>query len=433
VQGCGRRPDAAAEQEVAVRRRVRNGRVGGDSPAAGSRPAEAAAPALAAVEGLILSCHSAAPSDLPDLAMRAAAALDAEAAVMYLVDYAQTYFAPFSGRTTPARDRLAVDGTLAGRAYALGEICTAAIDGGGERVWVPLIDCGHRVGVLEVFSTRPVPAGHYATLSAFAAVLAMLVGSRQRYADEIEQLRRGLPMQLATEVVWTLLPPLTFGTPEAVVTGILEPCYEVGGDAFDYAAAGDVLHVALFDAVGHGIGASAMTTLAVNAYRNARRCGLDLRDTCRSVDKWIQARHPDHFVTAVLAELDLGKGVLRSICAGHPGGLLLRDGQLVKDLPAPTALPLGLCEVTGEPLEITEESLEPGDHVLFYTDGVVEARNDVGDFFGKRRLTDFVVRTLADRVPPSETMRRLVRAILEYQHERLQDDATAVLVRWNGR
>jgi len=44
-----------------------------------------------------------------------------------------------------------------------------------------------------------------------------------------------------------------------------------------------------------------------------------------------------------------------------------------------------------------------------------------------------VVRTLADRVPAPETMRRLVRAILDYQHEQLQDDATAVLLGWSGR
>jgi hypothetical protein len=53
------------------------------------------------------------------------------------------------------------------------------------------------------------------------------------------------------------------------ISGILEPCYDVGGDAFDYAIDGQTMHVALFDAVGHGIGASTLTTIAVNAYRNA--------------------------------------------------------------------------------------------------------------------------------------------------------------------
>ncbi|WP_433221888.1 PP2C family protein-serine/threonine phosphatase [Dactylosporangium sp. CS-047395] len=80
-----------------------------------------------------------------------------------------------------------------------------------------------------------------------------------------------LPMQLAAEIIWTQLPPLTFATDRATVAAILEPAYEVGGDAFDYAANGDALHVALFDAVGHGIEASALTALTLSAYRNARR------------------------------------------------------------------------------------------------------------------------------------------------------------------
>jgi serine phosphatase RsbU (regulator of sigma subunit) len=294
-------------------------------------------------------------------------------------------------------------------------------------------DCGNRIGVLEVVSSSPLSRADRATFTAIATVLAQLVASRRLYGDAIEQVRRGLPMQLATEIVWSLLPPLTLRTAEAEVTGILEPCYEVGGDAFDYAVSDGVLHVALFDAVGHGIGASAMTTMAVNAYRNARRCGLDLLDTNRSIDKWLRARYPDQFVTAMLAELVLATGVLRSISAGHPGGLLLRGGQNVKELPAPTGMPLGLGSLLGEGPEIVEEALEPDDHVLFYTDGVVEARSADGEFFGRQRLVDFVVRTLADRVPAPETMRRLIRAILDHQHEHLQDDATAVLVGWPGR
>jgi sigma-B regulation protein RsbU (phosphoserine phosphatase) len=252
------------------------------------------------------------------------------------------------------------------------------------------------------------------------------------HTDSVENLSRGLPMQVAAEIVWSLLPPLTFVGPAAAVGGILEPCYDIGGDAFDYATHGETLHVALFDAVGHGITASTLTTVAINAYRSARRCGLDLMDTCRSVDKWVAAQFPNLFVTGVLAELDLPTGRLRAIFAGHPGGLLLRGGQLVKQLPAPSALPLGLLALNGDRPEIHEEALQPGDHLLVYTDGVVEARDDAGEFFGQARLADFIIRALTDQVPLAETMRRLVRAILEYQHERLQDDATAVLVRWTG-
>lgn len=385
-----------------------------------------------AMQRLLVGCARVPPSALPALASEAGQVLGAGSIRMYLVDYAQTFLAPF---TTAAErlQRISIEGTLAGRAYAMGEPTETPGNSGdtdAHRTYLPMTDCGNRVGVLEVVSPARLRDEDRETFAAMATVLAQLVATRRMYGDAIEHVRRGLPMQLATEIVWSLLPPLSLYTTDAEVTGILEPCYEVGGDAFDYAVGEEMLHVALFDAVGHGIGASAMTTMAVNAYRNARRCGLDLLDTYRSIDKWMGAQYPDHFVTAVLAELVLKTGVLRSISAGHPGGLLLRDGQRVKDLPAPTGMPLGLATMAGSEPEIVEESLEPGDRVLFYTDGVIEARSADGEFFGRQRLVDFVVRTLADRVPAPETMRRLVRAILDYQHEQLQDDATAVLVGW---
>jgi serine phosphatase RsbU (regulator of sigma subunit) len=385
-----------------------------------------------ALQRLVLGCTGVTPADLPRLAADAAADLGVTSMTMLVIDYAQTFLAAFREADGDGVnvERTPVDGTLAGRAYALGEITESP---SGDRMYVPMTDCGHRIGVLEVVTPdSPTPTDRD-TYAAIATVLGQLVASRRMYGDAIEHLRRGLPMQLATEIVWSLLPPLTLHTPDAEVTGILEPCYEVGGDAFDYAISDSTLHVALFDAVGHGIGASAMTTMAVNAYRNARRCGLDLPDTYRSIDKWLHARHPDHFVTAVLAELSLSDGMLRTISAGHPGGLLLRDGQRVKDLVAPTALPLGLSGLANGAPEVVEEALQPGDHVLFFTDGVIEARSADGEFFGRQRLVDFVVRTLADRTRSPETMRRLVRAILDHQHENLQDDATAVLVGWVGR
>jgi serine phosphatase RsbU (regulator of sigma subunit) len=83
-------------------------------------------------------------------------------------------------------------------------------------------------------------------------------------------------------------------------------------------------------------------------------------------------------------------------------------------------------------VEITEEALEPGDCLLLYTDGVVEARSESGEFFGAERLASFVTKALADQLPVAETMRRLVRAILDHQHEQLQDDASALCLQWLG-
>ena len=78
------------------------------------------------------------------------------------------------------------------------------------------------------------------------------------------------------------------------------------------------------------------------------------------------------------------------------------------------------------------EHLEPGDCVLLYTDGVTEARSPDGEFFGEQRLADLIVRHMAAGLPAPETMRRLVRALLEHQQGRLNDDASLVLISWTG-
>jgi phosphoserine phosphatase RsbU/P len=389
----------------------------------------AVADPMQALGVLITGAHLARPEDLPGLAMQAARLLGAEEMTMYLVDYGQTSLVPLAGAGAGPRDVLAVDGTLPGRAFALTEVYETGGDS-GHRMWVPLLDGTERLGVLEVLTNTPPTARLREQYRMAAALLSELLATRRIYGDAVERTRRTWPMQLAAEIVWNLLPPLTFATRDVVVSAILEPCYDIGGDAFDYSVNGDVLHAAVFDAVGHGIDASALTSLVISAYRNARRCGLDLVDTYRSIDKWIRARHPGSFVTAVMAELDTGRGYCRKISAGHPGELLLRDGKLIKALPAPTAMPLGLGDLADSIPGVEEEALQPGDQILLYTDGVVEARTEDGEIFGLDRLVDFVTRTLADQVSAPETMRRLVHAILAYQHERLQDDATAVLIRW---
>jgi serine phosphatase RsbU (regulator of sigma subunit) len=237
-------------------------------------------------------------------------------------------------------------------------------------------------------------------------------------------------MQLPAEMQWQLMPPLTFGTSQVVVSGTIEPAYEVGGDCFDYAVNGTTAHVAVIDAMGHGLGATLLATVAVGALRNARRTGLDLVDTVRSMDKWLTAQFGiETFVTAVVAELDITTGQYRWINAGHPAALLLRNGQVVKELDEGINPPLGLHD---EVPTIMEERLEPGDRIVLYTDGVTEARDGMRNLFGVDRLVDFVTRAAADELPAPETLRRLNRAILEHQEGNLQDDATTLLVEWKG-
>jgi serine phosphatase RsbU (regulator of sigma subunit) len=134
-------------------------------------------------------------------------------------------------------------------------------------------------------------------------------------------------------------------------------------------------------------------------------------------------------VTALIAELHLSTGQLRWVSAGHPTPLLLRGGRLVKTLAVAPAPPLGLQLAPGAPAE-GRESLEPGDMVLLYTDGLTESRRPSGELFTAERLGEFIEREAASGRAAPETLRQLREAIIERGAGALKDDATAVLVEW---
>jgi serine/threonine protein phosphatase PrpC len=386
------------------------------------------------------TAHLAAPHELPALIREHAATLGASDAVAYLVDLQQTVLVPFVDESAPVADRqlapLAVDTTLAGRTYQHLQILTQDLDG-ETQVWLPLLDGTERLGVLAVRFPGPVPMEAWTDqqeqLRHFAAIVAELVVSKTFYGDTIVRLRRQAEMALAAEIQWGLLPPLTMACRQVVIAAALEPAYEVAGDSVDYAVDPSHCRCAVLDGMGHGIQSAQLVSLAVAAYRNGRRSGRSLTETARMVDEAIGGIYQgEAFATGVLADLDTDTGELTWINAGHHEPLLLREGKLVKTLSASPGLPFGLGATGEQPpsYALGTEHLQPGDRLLFYTDGVTEARSPEGEFFGLDRLVDLLVRNFAGDLPAPETMRRVVRALLEHQRGRLDDDATLLLVQW---
>jgi hypothetical protein len=299
---------------------------------------------------------------------------------------------------------------------------------------VPVLDGTDRVGVLRVGLGD---AADDAELRRWSWVLAGALGhilvTKLVYSDHLRRVRTNGPLSQNSELLWQLLPPRTFATDRVVVSALLEPYADVAGDAYDYNVERDVVDLAVFDAAGHDLQAGLTTALAVTAVRNARRAEkTDLRAIAEHVDEVIAAQPgPLQFATAVLARLDTVTGSLDYLIAGHPAPLLLRGGRVVKELDATPRVPLGIT-VAGAPRgRVSREQLLPGDTLLFYSDGVVEARDRDGEFFGEERLVELVERAAAEDLSAPEMLRRLTAAVLDHQGGLLQDDATLLLVVWS--
>jgi serine phosphatase RsbU (regulator of sigma subunit) len=397
------------------------------------------------LDGLRTRAGGAAPHELPRFVADAATSLGALEATIHLVDLQQVSLTPFleqfSGQPRQRPTPLPIDSTIAGRAYQHDEVIVqpGANAGSTATVWLPLSDGAHRLGVLSVVVPHSSAVADQDTplsllLRRLAAIVSDLLALRTQYGDAIVSATRSTEVGLAAEIQWGLLPPLTFESQQVAIAGLLEPAYDVAGDSIDYAVDPGVARIAIFDGMGHGLGSAQLAILSVSAYRNARRSGHSLAATASAVDQAVEAAFGgDAYSTSVLAELDTETGHLTWVNAGHPEPLLLRAGQLVRCLHVDPGLPFGIgLHDTGSAYEVGTDQLEPGDHVLFYTDGVVEGHAPGGEQFGVERLVDLLARNVADNLSAAESMRRVGRALIAHHAAHLADDASMLLVQWPG-
>ncbi|MER6203636.1 PP2C family protein-serine/threonine phosphatase [Streptomyces sp. NPDC001586] len=347
-----------------------------------------------------------------------------------LQDYAQELLVPLPGRKLHVSQPQPVIDSPAGRAFLRGKAVEVPLARGGVRMYLPLLDGSDTVGVMAL-TLDDVGEDDRRLLRRLAGLVADLLVTKNAYTDQFFLARRREPMSVSAEIQWGLLPPLTMTVPQVAVAGMLEPAYRVAGDSFDYALNDNILHVAVIDAMGHGLNAAVMATVAIGAYRHARRVFVSLAEKYTYMDDAISRQFgPDHFVTAQLMHLNIATGELELVNAGHPAPLLIRDGKVLRQLDSATTLPVGFG---GEEPRIREHTLRQGDRVLCYTDGIIEEHVTGGEQFGEERLIR-CVNLLGEK--PSEGMRadlrRLSHTLKSERGGHTSDDATLFMIEWRG-
>ncbi|MCK2218162.1 serine/threonine-protein phosphatase [Actinomadura sp. ATCC 31491] len=384
-----------------------------------------------ALDALMHLAERAGPAELTELVRRAAASMGIRDATIFLTDLQQDVLIAVSDAKTHEQRRYAIDDSLPGWAYRSTSIRVSECEGQGLLVWLPLHDGVERIGVLRLeCGALDAPTLRFGR--SLAALLTLIVLTKNARSDSFERLQRIQPMSLAAEMVWAFLPPRTLKAPYTTSCAVLEPAYDVGGDAFDHTLIDGVLHATILDAMGHDLLAGLISSVAMAGCRNSRRADADLSELTKLVDRTIADTFPDRYCTAVFARIELRSGELTWTNCGHPAPLLIRDQRLMPDaLERPTMPPLGLGELSGgDGPPVHSHRLEPGDRILLYTDGVTDARSASGQRFGLDNFADFLIRATAAGEPAYEALRRLIHAILAHHDQRLTDDASIVLLEW---
>jgi serine phosphatase RsbU (regulator of sigma subunit) len=201
----------------------------------------------------------------------------------------------------------------------------------------------------------------------------------------------------------------------------------IGGDLYEVVTTPDGVRVIVGDVQGKGLEAVETAALVVGAFRQAAYDQADLQGVATRLEQ-VLARHladDERFVSAIIAEVTADGGISFLNC-GHPPPLILyRDGTNVFAEPPEESLPLGLTDLRMELPKPFHLPFGPGDRVLLYTDGVIEARDRRGVFY-----------PLPDRAPilreqePQIALDALRADLLRHVGAPLADDAAMLLLHW---
>ena len=255
----------------------------------------------------------------------------------------------------------------------------------------PMIHKGKVIGVLDLESPQPgyFTEDHVQTLSILAANLAVSLENARLYEQVArDEARLERDLQAAKRIQGALLRPVPTEDYGLDMAARYLSARELGGDLYEFLRYGpQQLGIALGDVSGKGTAAALYGAVAIGIMRSLAPQKLQPAEMLRQMNQLVGERRIEgRFMTACFATWQRGRSKLRVANAGQSQPLLYKDGRCEKiEL---TGFPLGIYEdVTYDDWGVT---LDPGDILVFHSDGLAETMNSEGQFFGSQRLRKLV-------------------------------------------
>ncbi|MGI5373312.1 PP2C family protein-serine/threonine phosphatase [Streptomyces sp. CA-251387] len=276
----------------------------------------------------------------------------------------------------------------------------------------------------------------YTAAAIVAVTLAAAYGSHVRLQREEILFQVRLVADAAQQV---LLRPLPRRIEDVEIESLYLAAQEqarIGGDFYEAIGTPYGVRLLIGDVRGKGLSAVGAASAVIGCFREAAYDEPDLQGIIHRLETTV-TRHsaafpahdqPEHFATALLAEIPHGGGHVRLLNCGHPPPLIAHGGKVRVLEPALPSPPLNLAALIGDRYWVDSVAFAPGDQLLLYTDGVSETRDHTGQFFP---LPEWMRRQGLEQ--PRELLDQLHRDLLQHSGGRLDDDIAALALRCSAR
>ncbi|MFE5731737.1 PP2C family protein-serine/threonine phosphatase [Streptomyces sp. NPDC056528] len=266
-------------------------------------------------------------------------------------------------------------------------------------------------------------------LADVAETLGHALRVADRHTDLYRRTRRARALSVPAEMQWGVLPGQACTGAEFDLYAYWEPSYTSGGHVLDWCATEEELTLVVADGTGPGAPSALVSSLALNAIRNARRAGLDLVGQASLTDQALYGQHRgERPLSALLLSFARATGEVRVVDAGSP--TVWRDrGAATERIELERQLPLGMFEDT---VYATQRlRVVPGDRLVFVACDRDEPPPGGGDAALDRAVRRAIGRTRGTSC--ADTPRALVRELREEPPGGLPDDVLVLCLDWHGR
>ena len=293
---------------------------------------------------------------------------------------------------------------------------------------------GENIGVIRLYSPKPkrFDEDDIGMARAVASQCAVAITNARLYAEAIEGARIAEQMRLAGVIQRRMIPQKSLQVTGLDIAATYIPCFDVGGDLYDFFQISDSrIVVIIADVIGKGIPAAIMMSMfrgTVRAYAVGENGNKTIEEIVGKLN-WVACRECENgeFISLFYAIIDVKEKTITYCNCGHEPTVLIREGQILELERG--GLVLG---VEAEARYETESlELKDGDCLLFYTDGLIDAANFEGEFWGRGKMLE------AARRFRNDSAELLIKDILTYRRRfvglvRQIDDTSVIVVKVKG-